>query len=107
MNTRFHILVFASALLLGAGFSPAADSKSKPLNVLLIATDDWRPEIACYGAKDMITPNVDKLAASAVRFDRAYCQFPLCNPSRSSMLTGRYPTTTGVMDNTVAFRDAH
>ena len=105
MNASLRILAFT--LLLGAVVSLAADTKPKPLNVLFIATDDWRPEIACYGAKGMITPNVDKLATTAVRFDRAYCQFPLCNPSRTSLLTGRYPTTTGAMDNTVAFRDAH
>lgn len=84
----------------------AAEPSAK-LNVLFIATDDWRPEIACYGVAGIKTPNVDKLALQGVRFDKAYCQFPLCNPSRSSMLTGRYPTTTGVLDNTVAFRDAH
>jgi arylsulfatase A-like enzyme len=73
----------------------------------LIATDDWRVELGCYGTKGMVTPNLDKFSAGAVRFDRAYCQFPLCNPSRTSLLTGRYPTVSGVMDNTTAFRDAH
>ncbi len=76
-------------------------------NVLFIATDDWRPEIHCYGVEGIKTPHVDALAASGVRFDRAYCQFPLCNPSRTSMLTGRHPFTTGALDNDVAFRDAH
>jgi len=80
---------------------------AEKLNVLFIATDDWRPEIACYGAKGMVTPNVDKFAASAVRFERAYCQFPLCNPSRTSMLTGRYPTTTGVLNNDGVFHQMH
>ncbi len=98
--------LFAVAVVSAPPPSPAAESPRK-LNVLFIATDDWRTEIACYGAKGMLSPTVDKLAASGVKFDRAYCQFPLCNPSRTSMLTGRHPQTTGVMDNTVAFRDAH
>jgi iduronate 2-sulfatase len=107
MNPRLRFRLLTCALLLGAGLSFSAETSPKKLNVLFIASDDWRPEIACYGAKGMITPNVDKLASSAVRFDRAYCQYPLCNPSRTSLLTGRYPTTTGAMNNTVAFRDEH
>ncbi|MBI5774420.1 MAG: sulfatase [Verrucomicrobia bacterium] len=96
---RLSLLAFLCVL---GGYAAAAPK----LNVLFIATDDWRPEIGCYGAPGMKTPVVDKFAAGAVRFDRAYCQFPLCNPSRTSMLTGLYPTTTGVLDNTLHFRDA-
>jgi arylsulfatase A-like enzyme len=85
--------------------SPAAPRRP---NVLFIMSDDMRVELGCYGSMFRArTPNLDALAAAGVRFDRNYCQFPLCNPSRSSMLTGRPPTRTGVLDNRTAFRDPH
>jgi arylsulfatase A-like enzyme len=76
----------------------AADPARRP-NILFIISDDARPEFACYGVEGIKTPNIDALAARSVRFDRAYVQYPLCNPQRSSLLTGHYPTQTGVMDN--------
>lgn len=75
-------------------------------NVLFLISDDMRVEPGCYGGRAK-TPNLDRLAGEGGRFDRAYVQFPLCNPSRVSMLTGRYPTTTGVLGNRDRFRDEH
>src|SRR2546422_128262 len=76
-------------------------------NVLFIISDDLRPELGAYGNEIIKTPNIDGLAARGTRFDRAYAQFPLCNPSRSSLLNGRYPTQTGIMDNNTYFRAKH
>jgi arylsulfatase A-like enzyme len=73
-------------------------------NVLLIMADDLRPELAGYGSA-AVTPHLDRLAARGVRFQRAYCQQAVCNPSRSSMLTGRRPDTLGVWSNGLHFRE--
>jgi arylsulfatase A-like enzyme len=71
-------------------------------------SDDMRVELGCYASMfNAQTPNLDALASAGVRFDRNYCQFPLCNPSRSSLLTGRNPTKTGVLGNRTYFRNAH
>jgi iduronate 2-sulfatase len=73
-------------------------------NVLFVMADDLRPELAAYGAP-AITPNLDRLARRAVQFDRAYCQQAVCNPSRSSMLTGLRPDTLRVWNNSTHFRE--
>lgn len=63
----------------------------KPMNVLLIIADDMRPEMGCYGVPVVQTPHIDSLAASGLRFDRAYCNIPVSGASRASLLTGAYP----------------
>lgn len=93
------------ALLLAVLPCPAlAADPPKKMNVLFILSDDMRPDLGCYGHPMVRSPNIDALAKAGVRFDRAYCQYPLCCPSRTSMLTGRLPTSTGVLRNTQDFR---
>ena len=82
----------------------AAGSPAKP-NVLFIAVDDLRPELSVYG-KDVISPNIDRLASEGTVFESAYCQQALCMPCRASLLTGRRPDTTKVYAFNPDFRDA-
>ena len=80
------------AFILAALFTTPSWAQEK-MNVLFIAVDDLRPELATYGA-DVKTPYFDQFAATALRFDRAYCQQAVCGASRLSLLGGLYPTRT-------------
>ena len=98
--------ILLSLLFLIAVFClpPSLSAADKQPNVLFLISDDLNTMLGCYGDPKAKTPNIDRLAARGVRFDRSYCTFPLCGPSRNSMLTGLYPNSTGILANSQIFR---
>src|SRR2546421_9087115 len=75
-------------------------------NVLLICVDDLKPMLGCYGDTTIKSPNIDRLAARGVRFERAYCNQAVCAPSRNALLTGLRPPSLGIYDLGTNFRNA-
>ncbi len=82
-------------------------SQNKP-NVIIIYTDDQGSiDLGSYGASDIYSPNIDKLAKEGTRFTQAYVAAPVCAPSRAALLTGKYPQNAGVTNNTSHVPDSH
>jgi arylsulfatase A-like enzyme len=84
---HFRLFILALSLSSAAG----AFATGKP-NVLFIAVDDLRPSLGCYGAEDVISPNIDRLASQGLQFNRAYAQVATCGASRASLFSGLSPT---------------
>ena len=104
MKFKFNSLLLLS--LMGWVAQAVAATPTKP-NILFIAVDDLRPQLGCYGEKQIISPNIDRLAKSGVMFSRAYCQVPVCGASRASLLTGLRPLPNRFIDyDTWAEKDA-
>ena len=90
---------------LATGQLMAAEQRPRKLNVLFLVCDDLNCDMGCYGHSQVRTPHVDRLARRGVRFSNAFCQFPLCGPSRASFLTGMYPDQTLVRRNAIYIRE--
>src|SRR5262245_64490206 len=96
-----RLLLTLSLCSMLCAFCPAAQP-----NILMIAIDDQNDWIGCMGGHPQVkTPNLDALAARGTLFTNAHCQAPLCNPSRSSLLTGMRPSTTGIYGLSPGVRD--
>ena len=97
------LIRLVAAVLAVASAGAAVAAPAKP-NVLFIAVDDMNNDLGCFGHSLVKSPSIDRLAERGVRFERAYCQFPLCSPSRSSLLTGLRPDGSRVFDLRYPFR---
>jgi len=91
---RQALAVFLLVFLLRGAAAFAQSSTSRP-NILWISAEDICPDLHCYGDEYAITPNLDRLASSGVRFTRAFSTAPVCSPSRCSIITGMYASSVG------------
>jgi arylsulfatase A-like enzyme len=90
--------VGGGALTLGALNKSFAGNSAKRPNILWIVSEDNDPFLGCYGDKNAITPNLDRLAGESIVYDNAFSNAPVCAPARSTIITGMYATTIGTMN---------
>jgi iduronate 2-sulfatase len=95
-STLPSVLLVCAILRLLGGTSTVANARP---NVLFIVCDDLNTHVSTSGYPHIQTPAFDRLAAAGMTFRRAYCQYPVCGPSRASFLSGLYPQSTGVLNN--------
>ena len=100
-----NLLIISSLLTLSC--QPTKKSfKNDKLNVLFIIADDLNCDIGGYGNKTVKTPNIDRLIKNGIVFENTHCQYPLCGPSRASIMTGMYSDQTKITQNNVYLRNA-
>jgi iduronate 2-sulfatase len=100
----FVVIAAVVAVVLGGAMATVLAADQKP-NVLFLICDDLNCDLGCYGHPMVKSPNIDALAKRGVRFEQAYCQFPLCGPSRASFMTGLYPDQTLIHRNAIRLRE--
>jgi len=107
---RDFLKVVGAGLIAGAfggnAFGGERRKKARP-NVLFIVCDDLNSHVSTSGYSNIRTPAMDLLAREGLTFERAYCQYPVCGPSRASFLSGLYPESTGVLNNKTDIRNTH
>jgi N-sulfoglucosamine sulfohydrolase len=91
----FSLTILVAVAERSTGSQPVQSSQPKRPNFIWIVLDDVSPDLGCYGDSQAITPNLDRLAREGARFTNAFTHAPVCAPSRSGLVTGRYPTTIG------------
>lgn len=105
---KLSLIVIIVSILLGclATNEPTfAEGKNRDKNVVFIVVDDLNTTLGCYGHPVVKTPNIDRLAERGVRYNHAYCNYPVCGPSRGSFLTGLLPESIGILNNTTPLQD--
>src|SRR3954467_3229360 len=100
LKTVFSLLCFFSTIILSA--------QTRPNIIYIMADDLGYADLSCYGRKDYQTPNLDKLAAHGMKFMNAYATAPVCTPSRTAFVTGRYPARlqVGLREPMIPGRDS-
>ena len=101
-RAKCAVCVLALQVVLAIATQVLADVEHRP-NILWITAEDLSPALGCYGDDYAITPNIDRLAKSSVRFERAFATAPVCSPVRSCLITGCYPTSLGTHQMRSAF----
>lgn len=104
IHNLFSPLLLTALGVLGPVLTAAAEPGRRP-NVLFVISDDLSARITPSGYPGMQTPVMDRLAAEGMTFRNAYCQYPVCGPSRASFLSGLYPEATGVLNNTAKIEE--
>jgi arylsulfatase A len=91
------LVVFAGALAIFSGCADTSVQENSETNFVIIYCDDLGyGDLGCFGATDILTPNIDRMASDGIRFSEFYSASPVCSPSRAALLTGRIPQRMGI-----------